>query len=590
MESRLSDDSVKLALDAGHQSLPWEPGQPSGFLAGVDLGAILASPQAKQIVRALPVQPLYYAIKQRGMADCLKILALLSQEQVIRMLDYDVWQKDELVPKKAFEFLKFFGEVSAKQLYRRFAYLDEEYQLALLSGYFRMYEEVELEDLPEDLQDRLYAMPCRTVFYEIITDDREDLGFLETLMESLKENNLRFAYSLLGHASYLPPNEQVFQLKQFRQARLEEDGFVSYEDSLEIFKPINRQEYLQRWDQQRLNVRQGAVKQVTPPTDDFLGQVLHQALLDGWDIDEQFLIHQRLLYLANALCSAAQVEPDDVFGLNRVLEQCKALVGLGLEYLAQSDVKLAMQIIKAEHPKNLFRIGLSLIEDLRIDCISQLKRLKVNEAETLDRHHMSRRWGAIVFMIDRYLRDILGFESAEVLKGLFNRFPMAPNLADDQIRITFRPVGSLTVLHDLQGLVWNILGFLELAHLAEVGPLDRSLDRLLSTAAVHAVVDHKFTSKNLADEQRLAFLALEPASLEQDLAALQQGLSQQLSERVAYWAPHLVKEPYRLGWALESVQRHWHQLMETLTMAHQVGDLRQLVFSRSQEDRGGISQ
>ncbi|MFW7380994.1 MAG: DUF6178 family protein [Oligoflexus sp.] len=578
MESRLSDESVRLVLDAGHQSLPWEPGQPSGFLAGIDLDMVLASPQAKKMLQAMPVQPLYYAMKQRGLADCLAVLPLLSKEQVIRMLDYDVWQKDELVPKRAFGFLQYFAEVSPKELYRRFAYLDDEYQLALLSGYFRVYEEVELEDLPEDLQDRVYAMPCNTVFYEILTEDKDELSFLENLMESLKENNLRYAYSLLGHASFQAPAEQEFQLKQFRQARLEEDGFVSYEESLQIYTPINRQEILQRWEQSRLQVRSGAVTQANPVSEDFLGQVLHRALLDGWDIDEQFAIHQNLLYLANALCSAAQVEPDDMYGLNRVLEQCKALVGLGLEYVSQSDIDLALKVIKAEHPKNLFRVGLSLIEDLRSDTIAQCKRLEIKDALDLERHYLGRRWGAMVFAFDRKLREIIGFEAAEILKGLFNRFPMAPQLSADETQIKFRPVASLAILRDLQTEVWSILAFLEMADLAKAKPLDQDIERTLLTATVQALIKKKFVAEALPAASCESFLSMDGELLRSELGSLKGALYHQLTERVLHWAPNLASESYRQAWVLEAVDKNWQQLMDSLLMAHEAGDLRQLVF------------
>jgi len=96
MEHRLNDAQLLASLDAGHQSLPWEPGQPSGLLAPLDLGAIAASPNAAEIVPALPVQALYYALKQQSIEDVLEILPLVSQEQTERMLDYEAWERDVL--------------------------------------------------------------------------------------------------------------------------------------------------------------------------------------------------------------------------------------------------------------------------------------------------------------------------------------------------------------------------------------------------------------------------------------------------------------------------------------------------------------
>ncbi len=77
MDKRLSDIVLANSYDSGHQSLSWNPGQAGGLLAGIDLQAIIDSPDAAEIVPNLPVQPLYYALKQRGFEDSLEILALL---------------------------------------------------------------------------------------------------------------------------------------------------------------------------------------------------------------------------------------------------------------------------------------------------------------------------------------------------------------------------------------------------------------------------------------------------------------------------------------------------------------------------------
>lgn len=537
MEQRLSNESVKSTLDAGHKSLTWEPAQPSGFLAGIDFDMILASPNARQVIQAMPVQPMYYALKQRGLADCLDVLPHLTEEQVTRMLDYDVWSQDRLVPAKAFAFLQHFAEIGLQELYRRFAYLDEEYQLSLLEGLLRVYEEDDYERLPAAEQDQLYKMPCGKVYYRILSDDKDELQFVQNLLESLKECNLRYAYSILGHAAFQVPNENEVLIRRFRNARLEEDGFVAYEESLQIFTPINRAALRQKWASIRAVGRQGAVAQVRDEDPDFLGRVLKKALMDGWDIDEQYTIHQRLLYLSNALCSAAQVEPDDMYGLNRVLEQCKAIVGLGLEDLAQSDLDAGLQIIRDEHPKNLFRVGLSLIEDLRRNVIHQAKRVRLVGAEELERQHQARRWGAMVWTCDRQLREQLGFEACETLKGLFNRFPMAPldeNL--DSGRMRFRPIGSKEVFQRLQVEIWGILGLMELGLHAQIPWQQVDFEQGLNTALMRALLDQDFVVAPLAAEQLQVWESGALSDFRERLQDLRGHLVERLVSQVELWA------------------------------------------------------
>ncbi|RYZ56936.1 MAG: hypothetical protein EOP07_11285, partial [Proteobacteria bacterium] len=212
MDKRLNDTVLANSYDAGHQSLSWDPGQPGGLLSGIDLASIIESPDAAEIVPNLPVQPLYYALKQRGFEDSLEILALLSTEQVVHMADYEAWDADDFSQRRMLNFLKYFGEISAEQLYTRFADLDEEYQIATLEGLLTVYEVEHMFDLPHDVEERAFKMPCDTVFYEIHLESKDDVEFVEKLMESVREHNMVYAYALLSHATHNPPAENEAQV------------------------------------------------------------------------------------------------------------------------------------------------------------------------------------------------------------------------------------------------------------------------------------------------------------------------------------------------------------------------------------------
>ncbi len=486
MENRLSDSVVADNLDAGHQNLAWEPGPPSGFLAGIDINALLTNPQAAEIVPQLPTQALYYAIKQHGIEDALDLLPLLSQEQVERMLDYDVWTRDELVPKKFFKFMKAFAEVSREQLFERFSELDEEYQLSALQGFFRVYEVENAFDLAEDVSDRVYRMPCDKVFYEILSEDADEIAFIEELMEGAKEHNLRYAYSLLGHATFMPPAEQMAQVARFRRARLEEDGFVSYEESLHIFAPIDRRTLLAQWSQVTTSMELSSLA-LQGGSGSFLDAVLLAARDHDVSVDELYSIHQGFLYLANALCAATQVEPDDIAGLNRLLEQGRALLSLGLEYLAQGELEVGIAALRGESTRTLFRVGLSLVDELRAEVVSRLVSMQWPRSERLQRFYEARQWGQILHELDRYWIANIGLQAGEVLKGLFNRFPMVPmRMMQDQNRIIFAPVINLSALMELEKNIQTILGSLFLASRSGL-PLNQSTDLILREYAMQSI-------------------------------------------------------------------------------------------------------
>src|SRR5260370_14611434 len=58
--------------------------------------AILSEPDAEKLVPQLPVQDLYYAIKEVGLADAQELVALASPEQIRGFVDLDVWERDAL--------------------------------------------------------------------------------------------------------------------------------------------------------------------------------------------------------------------------------------------------------------------------------------------------------------------------------------------------------------------------------------------------------------------------------------------------------------------------------------------------------------
>ncbi len=461
MEKRVNDNSLAISYDAGHQSLAWTPGEAGGLLGGIDLQAIIESPNAAEIIANLPVQPLYHALKQRGFEDSLEILPHLTQEQVVHMADYEAWDGEDFSQRRMINFLKPFAEISREQLYTRFSELDEEYQIAALEGLFTVYEVEHMFDLPHGVEERAFRMPCNTVFYEINLEDKDDVAFIENLMESARENNMRYAYALLSHATHNPPLENEAQVAQFRKARLEEDGFVAYEESLRIFAPIDRKALRLKWLEMNPSGEHSKDALMLQGSEiNFLDACLMRAREDGADIDALFNVHHSLLYLANALCAAARVAVDDVYGLQRVLEQGKALASLGLEYIADGSIDLGAKVLLGEHPKTLFQAGFGIIEDLRGGTIKALQRMRIPRAANLERMYIARQWGQMLLELDRNWLDLIGLEATEILKGLLNRFPMVAALAGaDAKNIVFHPIYSLADAYELELSVQAVMAY-----------------------------------------------------------------------------------------------------------------------------------
>lgn len=455
MASRLSEETRSAIYNSGCNGLRFDSKlfNSNKFWAGFDLDELSLRPGLATLVPQLPTQSLYCALMERGPAAYPEILKNLSSEQVQRFLDYDAWQKDSLVPQQALSWLKLFRDLSTEQAYKRLRDLDEEYQIGMFSPFVRVYDKDAYESMPDEEQDRLYRLPNDALFYAVLSDEKDVHENIVGLIEAVLAHDINYAMSLLCHSAYLPPQESAHLLSQFRRARLEEDGFVSYEEGLTCFAEIDVDKKKARWTSER---RQETLITLQASEEFFLDQVLNCNSVLLWQDEEREALRGGLVFLANALCAAVEIETDDLSSLKTVFTHTKALVSLGLDFLSDGDLPLAAKILQGDFPKELFRVGLTLLKAPQRRFITALGDLDVKEAEKARKAFIHQKPGLLLDWMDNHLRERMGFEESEVLKGIFNRFPMIPQFLqgkEGEDRITFVPVKNLQGLKTVESIV-----------------------------------------------------------------------------------------------------------------------------------------
>ena len=435
MTGRLSEESLKRVYDAGQQGFLYSSHEyersmslASSLVPTVDFKAILMASNAKQQVQALETQTLYLALKRNGLSDSLEVLDLISQDQFTRICDYDVWHKDVLSSKQLLTWLKMYAEISPKKMFERFRSLEEEYQIATLSPFLKLFTQDEYEKMSTDQQDQLYRFPSDACYYTILSDDLDLRSMIEQLMEAAMAEDMSYAMALLTHAAYMPPLESEALLAQFRKARMEEDGFVSYESALEVFVAKNPRKVKEKWtnvtcsikgEQQSPVVFEGSVN-----TDkDFLEAALQWGRKKLWSESEFLDLQKGFVLLSNSLCAVADVDADDIPGLKRLLSHVRSLCSLSLEYCAEGDPLKAAQILKAEYPKTLFQAALGLIDQVRQQVCKSLAIVDEKNANSLQMNLSAYKFSRVRSILDRHFLDPLGFERVELLKGLFKSLP-----------------------------------------------------------------------------------------------------------------------------------------------------------------------
>ena len=372
MASRLSETSEIALYDCGYQS--FSQVNKKAKLPSIDLDGLVAHPEAKKLIELVPPQPLYYALKNRGLTESLDVLEIIPDSTLKRLLDYDTWREDRLCPEKVFQWLNLYHSISPKKLFQRYSKLEEELQVALLGPYLKIYSKDEFEDLEDMQQDCAVALPGEEIYYHILTDDEKIRTSIQNLIDSCLQEDINYTISLLYHAAYLPLNEQEHNLARFRKARIEEDGFVSYEESLSFFRHFCRKSFDLRWQKMQPKKDLHPVKKNNKVL--LIDQVvsLWKSENPGHTSLKEMQLSRGLLHLTNGLLAASKFEADDIKGLEVVLLQAKSLVNLGLDYASSSDLETASLILEKEYPKTLFQVGLSVIKEAQEDFIERLEK------------------------------------------------------------------------------------------------------------------------------------------------------------------------------------------------------------------------
>ena len=359
---------------------------------------LLEEPDAARLVPALPVQELYYLIKEVGIADAAELMALASAEQVQGFLDFDLWKRDQLQIGRSDAWLDALMEAGPLKLAATFKGLDQEFVARYFETQVRIYD-LSQEAPPEEPEGHFYPTPDGTFLLDVLAEGERGKR-VERIVDWLYRVDLHYAQKMLLAARWELPSDLDEWAYRWRSGRMADLGFADYYEALEVY----------RWlEPASVQVGEGTTKKThvtsTPTTlplvlAESVGErgLLGQALGAIADATELERLQGELMMLTNRVMSAERVEPGDLEALPGVLGGVVATLDLGLEFLARRGPDLVGQAVAALGSVALlriFRVGFSLTLKLK------------HAADTLS----GRGWVTLVpgrlTLLDSPLREIL---------------------------------------------------------------------------------------------------------------------------------------------------------------------------------------
>jgi len=331
--------------------------------------AILAEPDAARLVPRLPVQELYYAIKEVGLADAQELVALASPEQIRGFLDLDVWQRAELDEGRMREWIDALVAAGPQKLKAAVDGLDPEVVALFLQRHARVYDNTLPDDPPPaEPEGRFYPTPDGFFLLDIVAEG-EAGKTVERMIDWLYRADPEHARKWLMAAKWEMPSDLEEWSLRWQKGRMSDLGYADYYDALSIYRYLDPASV--RLDEntqaaatpRELEQASSLPMQLAGSLDErsffarALGTVADEAQLQR--------LQALLMLLVNKAMSADLVEPGDVDGAKQALDRAVGYLGIGLEYLSRGELQRAGLALQAVALERLFRVGVSLTLQLR---------------------------------------------------------------------------------------------------------------------------------------------------------------------------------------------------------------------------------
>lgn len=339
--------------------------------------ALLEEPDAAQLVPHLPVQELYYAIKEVGLADAQELVALATPEQIQGFVDLDVWERDHLDEHKLNAWVDTLADAGFDKLGDTLEKMDPEVVALWLQRQARIYD-ITIEQPPEEPEGHYYPTPDRFYLLDILAAG-EDGKALERAIDWLYRHDLETARRIVMSAKWELTADLEEHALRWRRGRMADLGYVDFYEALSIYQYLDPASV-------KLDERSFVPPPPETPTElpaqlaasldeaGYFGKAL-ATLQSEADVER---LQSALVLLVNKAMAADLVDPGDVDEGKRALARAVAYLGLGLEYLSRGDLVRAGQALLTVALERVFRVGVSLTLQLKTLAETLVKQGGVN--------------------------------------------------------------------------------------------------------------------------------------------------------------------------------------------------------------------
>ena len=349
------------------------------------LNSILNSKQSTALVHSFSEEDFYFLIHNIGIEDSHPLLYLASNKQWEYIIDLEVWEKDRI----EFASITRWFDLLFKVDPNRFIKWSLDQNFEFIKFYLFKNIEVKIRETdqdPSELGDAFITLD--DIFYVRFldkpiafesdgdesheTDKKHRDAFLSRYLKTLADNDHIAYQKVLLESSNVIPAESEEEAYRLRNVRLDEKGFLPYEEAIGIYQPMKVRDFK---IQENKFINQDPDQKLFFPVPLYHTGVIEEenhftvALknIKADDVLEQ--IQSEFAGLCNRIISADQKTIREKDELRSIVKKTSGYLNIGLEKLTEDsgerDTEHCTTLMQNYPLSSIFRVGFGLALELK---------------------------------------------------------------------------------------------------------------------------------------------------------------------------------------------------------------------------------
>ncbi len=320
------------------------------------------APAPEQLIPLLPEAEFCFTAKAVGLESSAWLLEYATPEQVVACLDLDAWEGHSPVPAKLDAWIDAIAAAGDGAALRGIQALDPE----LIVLYLMQRVSVELK--PNDDEDWQPPEGGQTLdgqFYFVALHDGDDVAAIVRILRLLFQADYWFYFRMLQGVIWEISTENVEWAHRWRVGRLQDLGFPTWEEAMELYGYLSPKQRLQiDPDHRPLSVEEWHLPVWIPGLPE--GRDSKHSLfrtLAGLEPEERRSAFYAFVSTANKVAVADYMEISDVETTPKAIDKAARWISRGLEHVARERGLTQADVVQRVPLDQLFRIGANLDPD-----------------------------------------------------------------------------------------------------------------------------------------------------------------------------------------------------------------------------------